>query len=45
MGEEKEKDCWDDGTIRLNGTKFCKEIFWDIYCFRCVDGEWEELIE
>jgi hypothetical protein len=39
MAEQKEKNgCLEDGVTYPNGSESCI----DIYCFKCVDGEWEE---
>jgi hypothetical protein len=38
MEEQKEKKgCLEDGIIHPDGTEDCI----DIYCSKCVDGEWE----
>lgn len=38
MAEQKVKNaCLEDGKIYSNGSEYCL----DVYCFKCVDGEWE----
>jgi hypothetical protein len=38
MGEQKEKSgCLENDVIYPHGSEYCM----DIYCFKCVDGEWE----
>jgi|GEM_PF-905576 hypothetical protein len=38
MAEQKEKKgCFEDGVIYPYGSEDCI----DIYCSKCVDGEWE----
>lgn len=38
MAEQKEKNgCLENGIIYPDGTEDCL----DIYCSKCVDGEWE----
>jgi hypothetical protein len=34
---EKENTCLEDGKIYSDGSEYCL----DLYCFKCVDGEWE----
>ena len=38
MAEQKQKSgCLEDGIIYPDGSESCM----DVYCFKCVDGEWE----
>lgn len=38
MDEQKEKSsCSENGIIYPHGSEYCM----DVYCFKCVDGEWE----
>jgi hypothetical protein len=38
MPAGKEKNvCLDDGVLYSEGSEYCL----DVYCFKCVDGEWE----
>jgi hypothetical protein len=42
MDENKEKSgCLDQDKMYPHGSKICKDIYWDEYCFKCVDGKWE----
>ena len=42
MDEQKEKSgCLDHKIMYPHGSEFCKDVFWDVYCFECVDGRWE----
>jgi len=39
--QEQKSGCAEDGRMYPHGSKLCKEIFWDVYCLKCVDGQWE----
>jgi hypothetical protein len=46
MEEQKEKSgCLDQEIMYPHRSKFCKDLYWDEYCFECVDGKWERILE
>jgi len=36
-GEKEKRDCLENGVKYPDGSEDCM----DVYCFKCVDGEWE----
>ncbi len=45
MDKEKEKSgCLDHETMYPHGSKFCKDGYWDEYCFECNDGKLERIL-
>jgi hypothetical protein len=46
MEDQKEKkSCLDDEIMYPHGSKSCKDLYWDDYCFKCNDGKWEMQLE
>ena len=42
MAEEIEKaNCSDHDETYPHGSEFCKDVYWDVYCFKCDDGKWK----
>ena len=39
------KSCMDQEIKYSHGAKFCRELYWDVYCFECVDGKWKRAQE
>jgi hypothetical protein len=45
MDDQKEKSgCLDNDKMYPQGSELCKDLYWDEYCFKCVDGKWESRI-
>jgi hypothetical protein len=46
MKEQNEKaGCLEKDVLYPHGSEFCKDMFWEAYCFKCLDGKWETRVE
>jgi hypothetical protein len=46
MDEQKERSsCLLQEITYPHGSQSCKNLYWDEYCFECVDGTWRRVLK